>query len=42
MHLFEEIKQKQGETIILITHSLKLAGKAQKQLRMSKGKPINI
>jgi len=42
MHLFEEIKQKQGVTIILITHNLELAGKAHKQLRMSKGHLINI
>jgi ABC-type lipoprotein export system ATPase subunit len=37
MRLFEEIHEKQGVTIILITHNLALAGKAQRKLRMSKG-----
>jgi len=42
MGLFEEINKKHGVTIILITHNLELAGKAQKQLRMSKGQFVNI
>ena len=42
MDLFEEINKKHGVTIILITHNLELAGKAQKKLRMSKGKLIGI
>jgi len=42
MHLFEEINQKQGVTIILITHNLELAGKAQKRLRMSRGSFVDI
>jgi ABC-type lipoprotein export system ATPase subunit len=37
MGLFEEINKKRGVTIILITHNLELAGKAQRKLRMSKG-----
>ena len=37
MDLFEEINQQQGVTIILITHNLELAGRAQKRLRMSRG-----
>ena len=37
MDLFEEINQQQGATIILITHNLELAGRAQKRLRMSRG-----
>jgi len=42
MHLLEEINRKQGATIILITHNLELAGKAQKKFRMSKGQLLNI
>jgi ABC-type lipoprotein export system ATPase subunit len=42
MNLFEEINQKQGVTIILITHNLELAGKAQKKYRMSKGRLVDI
>ena len=42
MDLFEEINQKQGVTIILITHNLELAGKAQKKFRMSKGQLVDI
>jgi len=41
MQLFEEINQKQGVTIILITHNLDLAGKAQKKFRMSKGQIVD-
>jgi putative ABC transport system ATP-binding protein/lipoprotein-releasing system ATP-binding protein len=37
MDLFKEINQKKGVTIILITHNLELAGRAQRKLRMSKG-----
>lgn len=42
MNLFEKINQKHGVTIILITHNLNLAGKAQKKLRMSKGRLVDI
>jgi ABC-type lipoprotein export system ATPase subunit len=42
MNLFEKINQKHGVTIILITHNLNLAGKAQKKLRMSKGHLVDI
>ncbi|KPJ98034.1 MAG: ABC transporter [Desulfobacterales bacterium SG8_35] len=42
MHLLEEINKKKGVTIILITHNLGLAGKAQKKFRMSKGRLIDI
>jgi ABC-type lipoprotein export system ATPase subunit len=42
MHLLEEINTKHGVTIILITHNLGLAGKAQKKFRMSKGRIVNI
>lgn len=42
MHLFEEINNKHGVTIILITHNLQLAGKAQRKLRMSKGQLADI
>ena len=42
MNLFERINQKHGVTIILITHNLNLAGKAQKKLRMSKGRLVDI
>lgn len=42
MHLFEEINKTQGVTIILITHNIELAGKAQKKLRMSRGKLVDI
>jgi putative ABC transport system ATP-binding protein/lipoprotein-releasing system ATP-binding protein len=42
MNLFEDINKKHGVTIILITHNLELAGKAQKQLRMSKGRLVDI
>ncbi len=42
MHLLEEINTKHGVTIILITHNLGLAGKAQKKFRMSKGQIVNI
>ncbi len=42
MHLFEEINKKKGVTIILITHNLELAGKAQKKLRMTKGQLVGI
>ena len=42
MNLFEEINQKHGVTIILITHNLELAGKAQKKYRMSKGQLVDI
>jgi putative ABC transport system ATP-binding protein/lipoprotein-releasing system ATP-binding protein len=37
MDLFKEINQKKRVTIILITHNLELAGRAQRKLRMSKG-----
>ena len=40
--LFEKINKKYGVTIILITHNLELASKAQKQLRMSKGQFVDI
>lgn len=42
MDLFEEINQKQGVTIILITHNLELAGRAHKKFRMSKGQLVDI
>ena len=42
MSLFEEINKKHGVTIILITHNLELARKAQRKLRMSKGQLIDI
>ena len=42
MNLFGEINKKHGVTIILITHNLELAGMAQKKLRMSKGKLVDI
>jgi ABC-type lipoprotein export system ATPase subunit len=42
MSLFDEINKKHGVTIILITHNLDLAGKAQKKFRMSKGQLIDI
>ncbi len=42
MHLLEEINREQGVTIILITHNLGLAGKAQKKYRMSKGSIVGI
>jgi putative ABC transport system ATP-binding protein/lipoprotein-releasing system ATP-binding protein len=42
MNLFEDINKKHGVTIILITHNLELAGKAQKKLRMSKGRLVDI
>ena len=42
MDLFEEINQKQGVTIILITHNLELAGRAHKKFRMSKGHLVDI
>ena len=42
MLLLEEINTKHGVTIILITHNLGLAGKAQKKFRMSKGQIVNI
>ena len=42
MHLLEEINRDQGVTIILITHNLGLAGKAQKKYRMSKGSIVGI
>jgi putative ABC transport system ATP-binding protein/lipoprotein-releasing system ATP-binding protein len=42
MNLFEEINKKHGVTIILITHNLDLAGKAQKKFRMSKGQLVDI
>jgi ABC-type lipoprotein export system ATPase subunit len=42
MHLLQEINKKQGVTIILITHNLGLAGKAQKKYRMSKGSIVGI
>jgi len=42
MHLFQEINKKQGVTIILITHNLELAGRAQKKFRMSKGQLVDI
>ena len=42
MHLLEEINKKQGATIILITHNLELAGRAQKKFRMSKGQFVDI
>jgi putative ABC transport system ATP-binding protein/lipoprotein-releasing system ATP-binding protein len=38
LNLFNEINTKHGVTIILITHNLELAGKAQKKIRMDKGK----
>ena len=42
MNLFEEINQKHNVTIILITHNIELAGRAQKKLRMNKGKLFDI
>ena len=42
MRLFQKINEQQGVTIILITHNLELAGKAQKSLRMSRGTFIDI
>ena len=42
MDLFEEVNKKQGVTIILITHNLELAGRAQTKLRMSKGQLVDI
>jgi putative ABC transport system ATP-binding protein/lipoprotein-releasing system ATP-binding protein len=42
MGLFEKINKKHGVTIILITHNLEVAGKAQKQFRMSKGQFVHI
>ena len=42
MNLFEDINQNQGVTIILITHNLELAGKAQKKIKMSKGQLVDI
>ena len=42
MHLLQEINKTQGVTIILITHNLGLAGKAQKQYRMSRGQLADI
>jgi putative ABC transport system ATP-binding protein/lipoprotein-releasing system ATP-binding protein len=42
MHLFEKINQQQGVTIILITHNLELAGKAQKRFRMSRGAFVDV
>ena len=42
MNLFEGINQNHGVTIILITHNLELAGKAQKRIRMSKGQLVDI
>jgi putative ABC transport system ATP-binding protein/lipoprotein-releasing system ATP-binding protein len=38
MLLLEQINRERGTTIILITHNLELAGRAQKKFRMSKGK----
>lgn len=37
MDLFKKINEEEKVTIILITHNLELAGRAQKQLRMSHG-----
>ena len=42
MHLLEKINKEKGVTIILITHNLVLAGKAQKRFRMSKGQLADI
>ena len=42
MQLLEEINKKQGVTIILITHNLSLAGRAQNKYRMSKGTLFDI
>ncbi len=42
LQLFEEINREQGVTIILITHNLELAGRAQKKYRMSKGCLVDI
>jgi putative ABC transport system ATP-binding protein/lipoprotein-releasing system ATP-binding protein len=42
MGLFKDINVKHGVTVILITHNLDLAGKAQKKLRMSRGKIFDI
>jgi ABC-type lipoprotein export system ATPase subunit len=42
MNLFEDINKKHDVTIILITHNLELAGKAQKSFRMSKGRLVDI
>jgi putative ABC transport system ATP-binding protein/lipoprotein-releasing system ATP-binding protein len=42
IHLFEKINKEKEVTIILITHNLELAGKAQKKLRMSKGQLVDI
>ncbi len=42
LQLFEEINREQKVTIILITHNLVLAGRAQKKYRMSKGCLVDI
>ena len=42
MHLLQEINKTQRVTIILITHNLELAGKAQTKLRMSRGQLVDI
>lgn len=42
MNLFQDINKKHGVTIILITHNLELAGKANKKFRMSKGCFVDI
>jgi putative ABC transport system ATP-binding protein/lipoprotein-releasing system ATP-binding protein len=42
MHLLEKINKEKGVTLILITHNLVLAGKAQKRFRMSKGQLADI
>jgi len=42
LQLFEKINREQGVTIILITHNLELAGKAQTTLRMSKGCLVDV
>jgi putative ABC transport system ATP-binding protein/lipoprotein-releasing system ATP-binding protein len=42
MDLFEEINKKQDVTIILITHNLELAGRAERKLRMSRGQLADI
>lgn len=38
MFLLEQINREKGTTIILITHNLELAGRAQKKFRLSRGK----
>ena len=42
MVLLEQINRERGTTIILITHNLELAGRAQKKFRMSRGKLADL